>query len=77
MSKFNYTYIIDPCIKCEKYHLAKAAGIPKAAMIRDTKANIVSAWCSACRMQISNSLYVNDVKDVVFKNQIELIAEVL
>ena len=71
MSKFNYTYIIDPCIKCEKYHLAKAA------MIRDTKANIVSAWCSACRMQISNSLYVNDVKDVVFKNQIELIAEVL
>jgi len=34
----------------------------------------VSAECSACRMQISNSLYQEGV-DVVFKNPIELIAE--
>ncbi len=64
-------------MQSEKYHLARAAGMPKAAMIRETKANIVSAECSACRMQITNSLHVSDVKEVVFKNPIELIAEVL
>ncbi len=64
-------------MQSEKYHFAKAAGMPKAAMIRDTKANIVSAECSACRMQITNSLHVSDVKNVVFKNPIELIADVL
>ena len=64
-------------MQSEKYHLARAAGLPKAAMIRDTKANIVSAECSACRMQITNSLHVSDVKEVIFKNPIELIGEVL
>ncbi len=64
-------------MQSEKYHLARAAGMPKAAMIKETKANIVSAECSACRMQITNSLHVSDVKEVVFKNPIELIAEVL
>ena len=49
---------------------------PKAAMIRDSKAQIVSAECSACRMQITDSLYHANV-DVVFKNPIELIAEAL
>ncbi|WP_298750693.1 (Fe-S)-binding protein [uncultured Arcobacter sp.] len=63
-------------MQTEKYDFAKAAGAPKAAMIRDTKAKIVSAECSACRMQITNSLYQADV-DVVFKNPIELIAEAL
>jgi glycolate oxidase iron-sulfur subunit len=63
-------------MQTEKYHFAKAAGAPKAAMIRDTKAQIVSAECSACRMQITNSLYQADV-DVVFKNPIELIADAL
>ena len=63
-------------MQTEKYEFSKAAGAPKAAMIRDTKANIVSAECSACRMQITNSLYQADV-DVVFKNPIELIAEAL
>ena len=63
-------------MQTEKYDFAKAAGAPKAAMIRDTKAEIVSAECSACRMQISNSLYQADV-DVQFKNPIELIAEAL
>ena len=61
-------------MQSEKYHFAKAAGIPKAAMIRDTKASIVSAECSACRMQITNSLHNAKVQDVVFKNPIELIA---
>ena len=63
-------------MQTEKYHLAEAAGKPKAAMIADTKASIVSAECSACRMQISNSLKQADV-DVVFKNPVELIADVL
>jgi glycolate oxidase iron-sulfur subunit len=61
-------------IQTEKFEFAKRAGVPKAKMIEKTKANIVSAECSACRMQISNSLYQEGV-DVVFKNPIELIAE--
>jgi glycolate oxidase iron-sulfur subunit len=63
-------------MQTEKYDFAKAAGTPKAAMIKETKAKVVSAECSACRMQITNSLYLSDV-DVVFKNPIELIAEAL
>lgn len=63
-------------MQTEKYDFAKAAGAPKAAMIRETKAQIVSAECSACRMQITNSLYLANV-DVQFKNPIELIAEAL
>ena len=63
-------------MQTEKYDFAKAAGAPKAAMIKETKAQIVSAECSACRMQITNSLYQSDV-DVKFKNPIELIAEAL
>ena len=63
-------------MQTEKFHFAKAAGLPKAQMIKDTGAKVVSAECSACRMQITNSL--NDVKaDTVFKNPIELIAEAL
>ena len=63
-------------MQSEKYHLARAAGLPKAAMIKETKAEIVSAECSACRLQISNSLHISNV-DVVFKNPIELIADAL
>ncbi len=63
-------------MQTEKYHFAKAAGEPKAAMIRDTRAKVVSAECSACRMQLSNALYQADV-DAVFKNPIELVAEAL
>ena len=63
-------------MQTEKYHFAKAAGVPKAAMIKQSGAQIVSAECSACRMQINNSMYQADV-DVVFKNPIELIAEAL
>lgn len=63
-------------MQTEKYHFAKAAGMPKAAMIRDAKADFVSAECSACRMQLSDAMYHQNV-DVVFKNPIELIAQAL
>jgi glycolate oxidase iron-sulfur subunit len=63
-------------MQTEKYHFAKAAGLPKAAMIRDTKADFVSAECSACRVQLSDAMYGQNV-DVVFKNPIELIAAAL
>lgn len=64
-------------MQTEKYEFAKAAGAPKAAMIKDTKANIVSAECSACRMQITNSLHQAKADNVIFKNPIELIAQAL
>jgi glycolate oxidase iron-sulfur subunit len=63
-------------IQSEKYHLAQAAGKPKAQMIAQTGAEIVSAECSACRLQINDSLVSNNV-DVVFKNPVELIWEAL
>ena len=63
-------------MQTEKYHFAEAAGKPKAAMIRDTGADIVSAECSACRMQINNSMHGAGVK-TIFKNPIELIADSL
>ena len=63
-------------IQSEKHHLARAAGLPKAKMIEETKAQIVSAECSACRLQLTDSLDANNV-DVVFKNPIELIYEAL
>ncbi len=63
-------------IQTQKYHLAKAAGEPKAQMIESSGADIVSAECSACRMQINNSLHLIESK-VEFKNPIELIAQAL
>ncbi|WP_345992265.1 (Fe-S)-binding protein [Sulfurimonas sp. HSL-1716] len=63
-------------MQTEKYHFAKAAGVPKAAMIKQSGAKIVSAECSACRMQINDSMHHAEV-DAVFKNPIELIAEAL
>jgi len=63
-------------MQTEKFKFAKLAGKPKASMIRDTKASIVSAECSACRVQISESL--NDANvETIFKNPIELIAQAL
>ncbi len=58
------------------YRFAKAAGLPKAAMIQETGAQFVSAECSACRMQLSDAMHGQKV-DVVFKNPIELIAKAL
>jgi glycolate oxidase iron-sulfur subunit len=63
-------------MQSNNYKFAKAAGAPKAAMINNTGAKIVSAECSACRMQITDSLGRTD-SDVVFKNPIELIADAL
>jgi glycolate oxidase iron-sulfur subunit len=63
-------------MQTEKFHFAEAAGKPKAAMIKDTKANIVSAECSACRVQISESMN-NAGVETIFKNPLELIAEAL
>jgi len=63
-------------MQTEKFHFAQAAGKPKAAMIKATGAPVVAAECSACRMQITNSLFEAEV-DAVFKNPIELIAEAL
>ncbi len=64
-------------MQSEKYEYSKLAGTPKAAMITQTNANIVSAECSACRMQITNSLHNANVQDVIFKNPIELISDAL
>jgi len=63
-------------MQTEKFHLAQAAGVPKAIMIKNSGAQIISAECSACRMQISNSLHQNNI-DIEFKNPIELIDRVL
>ena len=63
-------------MQSEKYHIAKQVGVKKAAMINKTTASVVSAECSACRMQITDSLGRTD-SSVVFKNPIELIADAL
>jgi glycolate oxidase iron-sulfur subunit len=63
-------------MQTEKFHFAEAAGKPKAAMIKDTKAEYVSAECSACRMQLTEALNNADV-ETIFKNPLELIAEAL
>ncbi len=63
-------------IQSEKYHLSKIAGEKKAKMIDESKAEVVSAECSACQMQIANSLHLANSK-VEFKNPIVLIADIL
>lgn len=63
-------------IQTQKYHLAQNVGQKKAEMIDLTNANFISAECSACKMQISNSLVQNDSK-VDFQNPLELIAKAL
>jgi glycolate oxidase iron-sulfur subunit len=63
-------------MQTEKHHLAEKVGDKKAQMIQQTNTEYVSAECSACNMQITNSLHQNSV-DTVFKNPIELIAEAL
>ena len=63
-------------IQSEKYHLAHAAGKPKAEMIDATDAVYVAAECSACRVQLSDALHQHGSK-TLFKNPLELIAEAL
>jgi len=82
---YKFSEMSDPNVCCgfggvtmqsEKYHLSKAAGAKKAAIIKESDASIVSAECSACRMQITNSLY-NAKIDKVVLNPIELIAKAI
>jgi glycolate oxidase iron-sulfur subunit len=63
-------------IQTERFKLAQDAGVPKAAMIADTKASIVSAECSACRMQLTEAINAANGK-AIFKSPIELIAKAL
>jgi glycolate oxidase iron-sulfur subunit len=63
-------------MQTEKYEFSKAAGIPKAAMIKATQADIVAAECSACRMQLTNAMYQSGVK-TSFRHPLELIAKAL
>lgn len=63
-------------MQTQKFHLASQVGESKAQMIENTNAKYVSAECSACRMQITNSLEQIHSK-VIFKNPIELIAKAL
>lgn len=63
-------------IQSEKYHLAHNAGLAKASAIAESAAKIVSAECSACRMQINNVLDNAGVK-ATFKHPLELISETL
>ncbi|OBV30126.1 glycerol-3-phosphate dehydrogenase [Helicobacter sp. CLO-3] len=63
-------------MQSDRYALTLKAGAPKAKMIADTRANIVSAECSACRMQITNSLSHAGV-NAKFAHPLELIAKAL
>ncbi|CAA6821117.1 MAG: Putative oxidoreductase ferredoxin-type protein, clusters with CPO [uncultured Sulfurovum sp.] len=63
-------------MQTEKFHFAEAAGKPKAAMIKNTKAHYVSAECSACKVQLSEAMNHAEV-ETIFKNPVELIAEAL
>lgn len=85
--KANYDFIeMKECDRCcgfggitmqsQKYEFSYKAGIPKAKYIKESKANIVSAECSACRMQLNNAMD-NAGVDVSFKHPLELIEEAL
>jgi len=61
-------------IQSEKFDLAKKEGLIKAEMIKKVDAEIVSAECSACRMQITEHLdKVGDEK--IFLHPLEIIAK--
>ncbi|HEG2321679.1 TPA: (Fe-S)-binding protein [Campylobacter jejuni] len=63
-------------MQTDYYDRALSVGLKKAQMIDESKASVVSAECSACRMQISNALEQNSSK-VVFVSPLELIAKAL
>ncbi|WP_228583827.1 (Fe-S)-binding protein [Campylobacter jejuni] len=63
-------------MQTDYYDRALSVGLKKAQMIDESKASVVSAECSACRMQISNALEQNSSK-VVFASPLELIAKAL
>lgn len=63
-------------MQTDYYDRALSVGLKKAQMIDESKASVVSAECSACRMQISNALEQNSSK-IVFASPLELIAKAL
>ena len=63
-------------MQSQKYRFARDAGIAKAQNIAESGAQIVSAECSACRMQLNNAMDSQGVQ-TRFKHPIELIAEAL
>ncbi|EOC2062703.1 (Fe-S)-binding protein [Campylobacter upsaliensis] len=63
-------------MQSDYYENTLKVGLNKAKMIDESGASVVSAECSACRMQISNALTQNQSK-VVFKSPLELIAQAL
>lgn len=63
-------------MQLENYDKALKVGFKKAEDIQKTGVSVVSAECSACRMQISNVLAQKQSK-VSFKSPLELIASVL
>ena len=60
----------------QNYHLARAAGLSRANTLSKACANVVSAECSACKMQLNNSLNLAS-SELRCKNPIELIAAAL
>ncbi|MEB2812242.1 (Fe-S)-binding protein [Campylobacter upsaliensis] len=63
-------------MQSDYYENTLKVGLKKAKMIDESGASVVSAECSACRMQISNALTQNQSK-VIFKSPLELIAQAL
>lgn len=63
-------------IQTERFALAQKVGAKKAQMIAQTGAEVVSAECNACRMQLVNAMHEHNV-NVRFAHPLELIAEAL
>lgn len=85
LSNYKLVEMSDPSSCCgfggvtmqsERFNLAEMAGKSKSAMIGETRAEIVAAECSACRVQISEALNSAGV-DSKFVHPLELIAKSL
>ncbi|WP_240451545.1 (Fe-S)-binding protein [Helicobacter felis] len=63
-------------MQSDHYTLSVQAGLPKAQDIANTRAQVVSAECSACRVQLNNALHQIDAP-TRFLHPLELIAQVL
>ena len=85
LKNYNFVEMEDPNVCCgfggitiqtEKFELAQKAGAIKAEMIEKSGADIVSAECSACRIQITEALNQFG-SDTNFKHPLELIADII
>ncbi|MBQ9292311.1 MAG: (Fe-S)-binding protein [Campylobacter sp.] len=63
-------------MQTDHYELSRKAGQSKIEMLKDMPLNVVSAECSACKMQLNNALHIAGL-DKECINPIELIAKVL